>query len=367
MECLVDMLDHPLESTRTSARLDEGEVSRRSRAEDHDLSTTRKKRGARGDIGGDNGPTKRARKGGGEARSAAYKNFGMDDATAAERFITYAEERTASHIKRMSSLQPKAVARTHSERGGMIVWANHTNTVNQLRKNAAAARRRGGTNHSRCARSIPRHGFDEIEEKRCEFIAAHRGLKNAERRLARAQAIERCSLDAARAQIAVRRGNEENLRLALAQCHPCWDLVRWRLAKTLRQSIADTAALVKLSKTIALSHASCTAIADAKVAFFSMEKLACRYNREVVVCRVNGTGDSSTGGEGLKPLRLRRAKCRDDFKVRLPRMTKALDVPQASIPDPGVSPSMGLVLSQLNVIASAAAKLLAADARVTEA
>lgn len=365
MECLLDILDQPLQSTRTSAEaaLEEGEVSLRPR-ENHELSTEeapkRKKRSVRGDIGGDTGPTKRARKGGREG-----KIFGMDDLTAAKRFVRYAKARTASHKKRMGSFDPKAVARTHHGKGGMKLWTCHTNTVNQLRKSVAAAarRRRGGTiNHSRC---IPHRGFDEIEEKRCAFIAAHRGLKVAERRLAQAQTVERCSLDAARAHIAARRGMEENLRLALAQCHPYWDLVRRRLEKTLRQSIADTAALVKLSETVALSHASCTAIAEARMTFFSREKLACRYNREIVVCRVNGTGDSSLGGEGLKPLRFRRAKCHQKFNVRLPSMTNALDVPQASLPDPGVSPRMGLVLSQLNVIASEAAKRVDAESQAT--
>jgi len=368
MDYLSDMLDHyhSLQS-RKSANLEEGEVAHRP--PDHDLSSKeapkRKKRSARGDVGGNTGPIKRARKGGGEARLAVDDIFGMDDTTAAERFVSYAEERTWSYTKRMQSFEHQAVARTHLEKGGMFLWTSHKNTVKQLRENAASARK-GSTNQTRCSRSLPRHGFDEIEEKRCAFIAAHRGLKVAERRLAQAQRVERCSLDAARAQITARTGIEENLRLALAQCHPYWDLVRRRLEQTLRQSIADTAALVKLSKMVALSHASCTAIAQAKVAFFSREKLACRYNREVVVCRVNGTGDSS--GEALKPLRFRRVKCRENFSVHLPRVTKALDMPQASVPDPGVSPRMGLVLSQLNVIASAAAKRVAADdARVTEA
>lgn len=125
-------------------------------------------------------------------------------------------------------------------------------------------------------------------------------------------------LDAAKALIRARRESEESLRLALASAHPYRDLLRLRLATTLRQSIADTTALVSLSKTVTLSHASATAIAKVKVFLFSRKKLACRFDREVTVCRVNGTGDSSTSGQGL-PLQLQRLTSRDRTSVPLPR------------------------------------------------
>ena len=358
MEGLAEFLYRPLPSRRPVPMLKPrvGDVVRRRPGTT--TGQVRKRSSAGASSGGDSRPTKRkkpVRAGGGGGRSAIDDTAEVDDAAAAaERHAWYAADRAASQSERMSSLQPDAVASTHDEKGGIGLWISHKNTVKQLRQNAAAARG-GSTSSTCCALSVPRHGFEEIEEVRCAFIAANRGLKAAERRFEQARKVEVGYLRAARAQITARCNVEENLRLALANAHPYWDLVRLRLTQTLRQSIADTAKLVSLSKTVALSHASCRALAKARMTFFEREKLACRYNREVVVCRVNGTGDSSASGEGLKPLRLRRTGCHRKFSVSLPRMTKALDDPQASVPDPGVSPRMGLVLSQLNVIASAAA------------
>lgn len=120
------------------------------------------------------------------------------------------------------------------------------------------------------------------------------------------------------------------------------------------------AAIVSLSNTVALYYASATAMAGAKVTFFSRQKVVCRGNREVAVCRVNSTGDIPTTSSGERlPLRLERVTRRDKFSVALPQVTKALDKPSASVPHPGVSPRMRVVLSQLQAVATAVAKSIA--------
>lgn len=270
-------------------------------------------------------------------------------------FTKYAAARRASYRKKLRTMQPETVGCTHDQRGDRV-WNEYKNTFTQLRQNASA--RRTDTNPSDTTPCIPSIGWEEIEEARCDFFAANRGLRGAERRHMQAQIAEHCYLDAAKALIMARRETEESLRMALASVHPYRDLHRLRLANTLRQSVVDTIAIASLSNTVALSHASATAIANAKVSLFSRKKLACRFNREVTVCRVNGTGDSATSGEG-SPLRLRRVKPRGKFSVALPRTTKALDGPQASVPDPGVSPRMRVVFSQLEAITTAAAKSIA--------
>lgn len=87
-----------------------------------------------------------------------------------------------------------------------------------------------------------RLGRDRESEVR--FFAANRGLQAAVRRHRRAQRAEQCSVDAAEALIRVRRHSEESLRLALASAHPYRDLLRLRLETTLRQSVADKAAII---------------------------------------------------------------------------------------------------------------------------
>lgn len=272
-------------------------------------------------------------------------------------FTRYAAARTRHHNREKQKMQPDQLAVTHDHKAERV-WEEVKNTFNQRRSNAASARSAQGDNPRGCMPSIPKRGWDEIEKRRCEFFAANRGLQAAERRHRQAQMAEQCSLDAAKELIRARRVSEESLRLALASAHPCRDLLRLRLATTLSQSVADTAEIIYLSKSVELSHASATAIAKAKVTLFSWKMLVCRFNREVTICRVNGTGDSSTSGEG-SPVRLQRLTSRDRFSIALPQMTKALDEPQASVPDPRVSPRMRVVFSQLKAIATAAAKSIA--------
>lgn len=317
--------------------------------------------------GSDTGPSKNKRRVSRtqKARAPSSNKPTTDDDTSSSKwaprtavsanimFTRYAGARTKSHREKLRNVTVERVACTHDQRGDRV-WDEYKNTFNQLRKNEASGK--GIQNNPcGCIPSIPQRGWEEIEEARCDFFAANRGLHAAERRLIRAQMVEQCSLDAVKTLVRARRRSEESLRLALASVHPYQDLLRMRLATTLRQSVADTAAIISLSKTTALSHASATAITNAKVSLFSRQKLACRFNREVTICRVNGTGDSATGGEGVS-LRLRRVKDSGRFSVPLPRTTKALDEPQASIPDPGISPRMRVVFSQLKAIATAAEK-----------
>lgn len=136
--------------------------------------------------------------------------------------------------------------------------------------------------------------------------------------------------------------------------------MRWR--GDLRQSIADTNAIIKLSQNGAANRASITAIAKAKVAFFSGEKLACRFNREDTVCRVHGTAGTTTNPTKWK----KRKRPRVDgvgrgeeymsFSVPLPRtIEEGQIVPQDLEPHLGVSPRMKVVFSQLKTIATNAA------------
>lgn len=272
-------------------------------------------------------------------------------------FTMYAAARRKDHRAKLRSMQPDQLASTHDQKAERV-WEEVKHSFDQRRRNAAAARSTQEDKPCGCIPSIPKHGRDEIEKVRCDFFAASAGLQKAERRHRQAQLAEQCSLDAAKALVGARRKSEESLRLALALVHPYRDLLRLRLATTLSQSVADTASIISLSKNVELSHASATAIAKAKATLFFMRKMVCRFNREVTVCRVNGTGGSSTSDEG-SPVRLQRFTSHDSsVSIAFPQTTKALDEPQASVPDPAVSPRMRVVFSQLKAIAAAAAKTM---------
>lgn len=369
-DCLYDVLSRPLKAERGK------------RDDVPNRSTKKRSASVSSDVGSDAGACRqkkrrrRASAAGQKQPGAPSSNAFTDDEdkcsptnkwmprTAAAPnvlFTRYAVARTASHREKLRNMKRGEVARTHDQKGGSM-WNEYKHTFNQLRANVASARSNVQHPPGGCTPSIPQHAREQIEEARGRFYAASRGLQTAKRRHMQAQMAEQCSLDAAKALIRSRRKSEETLRLALASVHPCRDLVRLRLATTLRQSVADTAAIISLSEIVGLSRASATAIAEGKVSLFESTKCACRYNREAKVCRLNGTGgDSWIEGS---PLRLRRLTRRAAVPV-LPK-TAALDESQASIPDPWVNPRMRVVLSQLRAIATAAAKSIAEIKRAND-
>lgn len=269
-----------------------------------------------------------------------------------KRWKQYTRARLATLKKNRAKEISDVVARAHDQRVKSFE-TNYKHTLGQYRDSARSICNDGSNGGAPCVQpSLPRQGWSRIEVSRIYFAAASRALKAAERRQRSARLAEQSFLGAARSLIAARRDAEENLRLALVQAHPYYDLVRWRLERDLRQSIADTSEIVLLSTTRLLSRASITAVANAKVDLFTQEKLAARLNRERQVCRVNGAG-----GDSAPRLRFALVKCDRNLSVPLPRRTSALLPARHSVPDSWVSPRLHVVFSQLRAIDTAAAKI----------
>lgn len=132
------------------------------------------------------------------ARAAFFPELDFDE---------YASARRASHAKQLRYFQGgAAVARIHDQRSSRL-WADHKNTVQQLRDIAAA---RWGSNVAPTALPstprIPHQGREEIEKARRDFVAANHGLQLAFSRQREAQMAEYHYRDATKALIAVRRG-----------------------------------------------------------------------------------------------------------------------------------------------------------------